>query len=71
MPTGIGIGLGSIDIAVSAIIGLVIGFLIVFLLKRVRPRNNYEQKNGKKIVRINIIISICVAALLALIEVVF
>ena len=43
--TGIGIGLGSVDIAVGAfltllasIIGLVIGFLIVFLLKRVRPR---------------------------------
>jgi uncharacterized hydrophobic protein (TIGR00341 family) len=76
--TGIGIGLGSVDIAVgafltllSSIIGLVIGFLIVFLLKRVRPRNYYEQKKAKQVIVINIIISIFPAGLLALIEIAF
>jgi uncharacterized hydrophobic protein (TIGR00341 family) len=76
--TGIGIGLGSRDIAVgafltlfSSIIGLVIGFLIVFLLKRVRPRNYYEQKKAKQVIVINIVISIFLAALLTLIEIAF
>jgi uncharacterized hydrophobic protein (TIGR00341 family) len=76
--TGIGIGLGSIDIAagafltlLSSIIGLTIGFLIVFLLKKVRPRNYYEQKKAKQVVKINIVMSICLAALLGLIEIVF
>jgi uncharacterized hydrophobic protein (TIGR00341 family) len=76
--TGIGIGLGSRDIAVgafltlfSSIIGLVIGFLIVFLLKRVRPRHYYEQKKAKQVIVINIVISIFLAALLTLIEIAF
>ena len=76
--TGIGIGLGSFDVAVSAflilvssIIGLVIGFLIIFLVKRVAPRRRFEQKISRRIVRIDIVILIGLAVMLGAIEVVF
>ncbi len=76
--TGIGLGIGSFDVAISAflilvssIIGLVIGFLIIFLVKRVAPRMRFEQKKSQKIVRIDIVILIGLAVMLGAIEVVF
>ncbi len=76
--TGIGIGIGSFDVAVSAflilvssIIGLVIGFLIIFIVKRVAPRRHFEQKKSQKIVRVDIVILIGLAVMLGYIEVVF
>ena len=76
--TGIGVGIGSFDVAIgafliliSSIIGLVIGFLIIFLLKRVAPRRHFEQKKSKKIVRMDIAILIGLALMLGCIEVIF
>ncbi len=76
--TGIGIGLGSFDIAfsaflilVSSIIGLIIGFLLIFLIKRVRPRRYHERKEAKKLVRTNVSILFVLAVVLAAIEIIF
>lgn len=76
--TGIGLGIGSLDIAFSAflilvsnIIGLVIGFMITFLIKRITPRLYDEKMKAKRIVKMNIIILVCLAVILAVIEVVF
>lgn len=76
--SGIGIGLGSFDIAfsaflilVSCIIGLIIGFLIIFLAKRVAPRRYLEKKKAQKLVRGNVVILVGLAAALGAIEVIF
>jgi uncharacterized membrane protein len=72
---GIGIGLGSIDITSKAalvlasnIIGLVMGFLIIFLLKGVSSRKYYEQQKAKEVTKINILVLICLAGVLIFIE---
>ncbi|MDQ6862205.1 MAG: TIGR00341 family protein [Thermoproteota archaeon] len=72
---GIGIGLGSIDIASKAslvlasnIIGLVMGFLIIFLFKGVSSRKYYEQQKAKKVIKANILILSCLAGALIFIE---
>lgn len=76
--SGIGIGLGSFAIAfsaflilVSCIIGLIIGFLIIFLAKRVAPRRYLEKKKAQKLVRGNVVILVGLAAALGAIEVIF
>ncbi len=75
---GIGIGLGSLDMALSAIFimasnifGLVMGFMLIFLIKHVWPRMHHEKKKGKGIVRTNIVIPADLAILLASIELIF
>jgi uncharacterized membrane-anchored protein YhcB (DUF1043 family) len=56
---------------ISSIIGLVIGFLIILLLKRVTPRRHFEQKKSQKIVRMDIAILVGLALMLGCIEVIF
>ncbi len=76
--TGIGIGIGSFDVAFSAfliltsnIIGLVIGFMIIFLVKRIAPRMYPEKKKAEKVVKVNISILIGLATVLAAMEFIF
>ncbi len=76
--TGIGIGIGSFDVAFSAflvltsnIIGLVIGFMIIFLVKRISPRMYTEKKRAGRVIKVNISIFIGLATVLAVIEFVF
>lgn len=75
---GIGIGIGSVDIAASAslvllsnIIGMVIGFMVIFLLKGVSPRKYYEKQKAKEVLRSNILVLVALAAALGAIEVLF
>jgi uncharacterized hydrophobic protein (TIGR00341 family) len=75
---GIGIGIGSVDIATRAslvllsnIIGMVIGFMVIFLLKGVSPRKYYEKKRAKEVLRSNILVLVALAAALGAIEVLF
>lgn len=75
---GIGIGLGSIDIAASAslvllsnIIGMVIGFMIIFLLKGISPRKYYEKKKAREVLRLNVMVLVALAVALGAIEVLF
>ncbi|MDP8906374.1 MAG: TIGR00341 family protein, partial [Thermoproteota archaeon] len=76
--TGIGIGIGSFDVAFSAFliftsntIGLVIGFMIIFLVKRIAPRMYPEKKKAGRVVKVNISILIGLAAVLAAMELIF
>ncbi len=76
--TEIGIGTGSFDVAFSAfliltsnIIGLVIGFMIIFLVKRIAPRIYPEKKEAGRVVKVNISILIGLATVLAAIEFIF
>ncbi|MEO9294469.1 MAG: TIGR00341 family protein [Nitrososphaera sp.] len=73
---GIGIGVGSFGIATGAslvllsnIIGMVIGFMVIFLLKGISPRKYYEKQKAKQFLRINIMVLIALAIALGLIEV--
>lgn len=75
---GIGIGIGSADIAGSAsmvllsnIIGMVIGFMTIFLAKGVSPRKYYEKQKAKKVLRLNILVLVMLAVALGAIEVFF
>lgn len=75
---GIGIGIGSTDIAGSAalvllsnIIGMVIGFMVVFLLKGISPRKYYEKQKAREVLRMNILVLVTLAAALGAIEVLF
>lgn len=76
--TGIGLGLASADIATGAslvllsnIIGMVIGFMVIFLLKGISPRKYYEKKKAKRVLTINIIVMVLLAVALGVIEVLF
>jgi len=75
---GIGLGLGMMDIAfssflvlVSNVIGMIIGFKIIFLLKGISPRKYYEKQRAKEVTRINILVLVGLAVLLGVIEVLF
>ena len=75
---GIGIGIGSFEIAygsflvlMSNIIGIIIGFMGIFLIKGVSPRKYYEKQRAKEVFRINIMIMSILAILLAIIEIFF
>jgi uncharacterized hydrophobic protein (TIGR00341 family) len=75
---GIGVGLGSIDIATGAslvllsnIIGMVIGFMMIFLAKGISPRKYYEKQKAKRVLTINIIVLMLLAVALGVIEVLF
>lgn len=75
---GIGFGLGSADIAFGAslvllsnIIGMVIGFMVIFLAKGISPRKYYEKKKAKKVLTVNIIVMVLLAIVLGVIEVLF
>ena len=59
--TGIGLALGRIDIFTDAlvltasnVIGLILGMMIVFFVKRITPRKYYEKEKGKKYMIISI-----------------
>lgn len=76
--TGIGIGLGSAEIAggaslvlLSNIIGMVIGFMAIFLAKGVSPRKYYEKQKAKKVLTMNIIVLVSLAIVLGVIEALF
>ena len=75
---GIGIGIGSFEIAygsflvlMSNIIGIIIGFMGIFLIKGISPRKYYEKQRAKEVFRINIIIMGILAVSLAIIEIFF
>jgi uncharacterized hydrophobic protein (TIGR00341 family) len=75
---GIGVGLRSIDIAAGAslvllsnIIGMVIGFMVIFLAKGISPRKYYEKQKAKRVLTINIIVLMLLAVALGVIEVLF
>lgn len=75
---GIGFGLGSADIALGAslvllsnIIGMVIGFMVIFLAKGISPRKYYEKQKAKKVLTVNIIVMVLLAIVLGVIEVLF
>ncbi len=75
---GIGLGLGLLDIAfdaflvlISNIIGMIIGFKIIFLLKGISPRKYYEKKRAKEMTRINILVLAGLALALGAIEALF
>lgn len=76
--TGIGIGLGSTEIAggaslvlLSNIIGMVIGFMAIFLVKGISPRKYYEKQKAKKVLTMNIIVLVSLAIVLGVIEALF
>lgn len=75
---GIGIGMGSAEIAGSAafvlisnIIGMVIGFMLIFLLKGISPRNYFEKNKARKTMRLNVLVLVTLALVLGAIEVFF
>ena len=75
---GIGIGIGSFEIAygsflvlMSNIIGIIIGFMGIFLIKGISPRKYYQKQRAKEVFRINIIIMCILAVSLAIIEIFF
>jgi uncharacterized hydrophobic protein (TIGR00341 family) len=75
---GIGFGLGSADIALGAslvllsnIIGMVIGFMVIFLAKGISPRKYYEKQKAKKVLTVNIIVMVLLAIVLGVIEALF
>lgn len=75
---GIGLGLGMIDVAfysflvlISNIIGMIIGFKIIFLLKGISPRKYYEKQRAKEATRINILVLTGLAVSLGIIEALF
>lgn len=75
---GIGLGLGSAEIAVgsslvllSNIIGMMIGFMVIFLTKGITPRKYYEKQKAKRVLMINIIVMVLLAVALGVIEVLF
>jgi uncharacterized hydrophobic protein (TIGR00341 family) len=75
---GIGFGLGSADIAFGAslvllsnIIGMVIGFMVIFLAKGISPRKYYEKQKAKKVLTVNIVVMVLLAVVLGVIEVLF
>jgi uncharacterized hydrophobic protein (TIGR00341 family) len=76
--TGIGLGLGSAEIAVgsslvllSNIIGMIIGFMAIFLAKGISPRKYYEKQKAKRVLTVNIIVLVLLAVVLGVIEVLF
>lgn len=75
---GIGVGLGSVEIATGAsllllsnIIGMVIGFMVIFLAKGISPRKYYEKQKAKRVLTMNIIVLVLLAFVLGVIEVMF
>lgn len=75
---GIGIGLGLAEIAgnaslvlLSNIIGMVIGFMVIFLAKGISPRKYYEKQKAKKMLTVNIMVLALLAVALGAIEVLF
>lgn len=73
---GIGIGIGSTEIAggaslvlLSNIIGMVIGFMMIFLLKGISPRRYYEKQKARKGIIINILTLAALAIILGVIEI--
>ncbi len=75
---GIGLGLGSSEIAIgsslvllSNIIGMVIGFMVIFLAKGISPRKYYEKQKAKRVLTVNIIVLVLLAVALGVIEVLF
>ena len=75
---GIGLGLGLMDVAfysflvlISNIIGMIIGFKIIFLLKGISPRKYYERQRAKEVTRINILVLAGLAVSLGVIEALF
>jgi uncharacterized hydrophobic protein (TIGR00341 family) len=75
---GIGIGLGSAEIAggaslvlLSNIIGMVIGFMVIFLAKGISPRKYYEKQRARRVLTVNIIVLVLLAVALGIIEVMF
>jgi uncharacterized hydrophobic protein (TIGR00341 family) len=71
---GIGIGTGSTDVAfnsflvlASNIVGLITGFIVVFLIKEIKPRKFQEQWEAKRIVKRNMVILIALASALGFI----
>ncbi len=68
---GIGFGTGSADIAINSflvlasnIIGLITGFLVVFLIKEIKPRRFQQQWEAKRIIKRNMVILIALASIL-------
>jgi uncharacterized hydrophobic protein (TIGR00341 family) len=75
---GIGIGMGAMSIAASAslvllsnVIGMVLGFMMIFLIKGISPRRYYERQKAKNILRLNILLLVVLATALGAIEVFF
>lgn len=75
---GIGVGLGSTEISggaslvlLSNIIGMVIGFMLIFLAKGISPRKYYEKQKAKRVLTINIIVMVLLAIVLGIIEALF
>jgi heme/copper-type cytochrome/quinol oxidase subunit 2 len=70
--------LGSAEIAegasfvlLSNILGLLIGFMIIFLLKRISPRGHQEKQKATQSQRIGIILLIVFATGLAIMQLFF
>lgn len=75
---GIGIGTGMMDVAfysflvlISNIIGMIIGFKVIFLLKGISPRKYYEKQRAKEVIKINILVLAGLAVSLGVIEALF
>lgn len=75
---GIGLGLGMIEVAfysflvlISNIIGMIIGFKVIFLAKGISPRKYYEKQRAKEVTKINIFVLAGLAVTLGVIEVLF
>lgn len=75
---GIGLGMGMMDVAfysflvlISNVIGMIIGFKVIFLLKGISPRKYYEKQRAKEVTRINILVLAGLAVSLGVIEVLF
>lgn len=75
---GIGLGLGMIEVAfysflvlTSNIIGMIIGFKVIFLIKGISPRKYYEKQRAKEVTRVNILVLAGLAVTLGVIEILF
>lgn len=73
---GIGLGIFSFEIALfsflnllSNLLGIVIGFMVTFLIKKISPRKYQEKKIAESVLKKNIILIIGLAVLVGLIEI--
>jgi uncharacterized hydrophobic protein (TIGR00341 family) len=75
---GIGLGLGSLQVAegasfvlLSNIFGLIIGFTIIFLVRRISPGEQQEKEKARKSQRISITLLVTLAIGLAIMQLFF
>jgi len=75
---GIGLGLGSMQVAegasfvlLSNLLGLVIGFIIMFLIRRISPGEQQEKEKATQIHRISIMLLVSLAIALAIMQLFF